>query len=393
MKADRFNSAVSGRAKKRRKILFFVTEDWAFCLFRMPVALAAIERGDEVVVVTNVTRHAGEITGHNIKLVPIRLARSGMNLFSELKVLWRVIGILIKEKPDILHNVAIKPVLYGSIAARLTGVSRVINAVTGMGYLFTHDNIRVKCLRAVVQTAFRYLLKTKGFVVLVQNPDDLKEFTDNGMADRKSIHLIKGSGVDTTVFRATEANDKPRCRVILATRMLYDKGVAEFIEAAKRLGTAGLKADFILIGGGDPHNPTSISDSQLQAWHDEGTVTWLGRRNDMALQMQQADIVCLPSYREGLPKVLIEAASSARAIVTTDVPGCREIVRHGVNGLLVNPRDVQSLMEALRRLVLDKEERIRMGKAGRVMVEKEYSVDRVIRLTLGLYDLLLQETG
>jgi glycosyltransferase involved in cell wall biosynthesis len=280
-----------------------------------------------------------------------------------------------------------KPVLYGSLASRLAGIRGVVNALAGLGWSFSSRNWRARLLRPWIRLAFRALV-SQG-TVIVQNPDDAAVVRDEGvMAER--IRMIRGSGVDIECFRPQpEAEGQPR--VVLPARMLRDKGVVEFVEAARLLRAQGSAARFVLVGDPDPENPASLSVAQLNAWRDEGIVEWETWRDDMPAVYQGAHVVCLPSYREGLPKVLLEAAASGRAIVATDVPGCREIVRQGDNGLLVPPRDARALAEALRKLVDDPVLRRRMGQRGRKIAETEFSVEKVIAETLAVYrEVLIQ---
>jgi glycosyltransferase involved in cell wall biosynthesis len=371
------------------KILYFVTEDWYFCSHRLPLALAAYEAGYEVLVATRVNQHGDLIRSHGLQLIPIVLSRRSRNPLKELSVIWHLLRIYKKNKPDIVHHVALKPVLYGSIAAQLTGVPTVVNALAGLGFLFISKRLQALILRPLVETAFRLLLNRARSKVIFQNPDDMGLLVGRGVLAKERAILIRGSGVDTKTFTYTpEPMGTPL--VILASRMLWDKGVGEFVDAARLLKSQGLVARFALVGEGDPENPASISQNQLALWHDDGIIEWWGRQENMPEIISNAHIVCLPSYREGLPKVLIEAAACGRPIVATDVPGCREIVRHNENGLLVPAKDPQALAVALKRLLNDAELRESMGKRGRAMVEAEFSTEYVVEQTLQLYKELLE---
>lgn len=371
----------------RPKILYFVTEDWYFCSHRLPLAIAAQQAGYEVVVVTRVNQHGELIQSHGLTLIHIELSRRSRNPFKELGVIWRLFRIYRKQRPDIVHHVALKPVLYGSIAARLVGVHAVVNALAGLGFLFVSKHWLAQVIRSLVESSFRLLLNRPNTRVIFQNPDDMGLLTSCGVLALGQGVLIRGSGVNTTQFDSTsEVNGVPL--VVLASRMLWDKGVGEFVDAARLLRLHGIAARFILVGEGDSDNPASISSSQLSQWQDEGVVEWWGRRDDMAQIFAQSHVVCLPSYREGLPKVLIEAAASGRPIVAADVPGCREIVSNGENGLLVPVRDVSALANAITQLIENPSQRIVMGKCGRAMVENEFSIEHVVSQTLSLYEEL-----
>jgi len=373
----------------RPKILYFITEDWYFCSHRLPLALAARDAGYDVAVVTNVNEHADVIRRAGIRLIPFDLSRKGMNPASELAVLARLVALYRKEKPDIVHQVAMKPVLYGSLAARLSGVSRVVNALAGLGYIFTSDQPKARFLRPVIGSAFRGLLNSRRSRLILQNQDDRAKFIRKRFISEKRIRLIRGSGVDTAVFVPTpEPPGVPV--VILPSRMLWDKGVREFVDAAGQLKKRGISARFVLVGDADPHNPSAIPTEQLTAWHAEGAVEWWGRRDDMPAVFEQSHIVCLPSYREGLPKVLLEAASCGRPIVTTDTPGCRDVVRQGENGLLVPVRGTAELADALQLLIEQPELRKKMGCKGREIVVSEFALEKVVAKTMNIYRELLK---
>lgn len=372
------------------KLLYFVTEDWYFCSHRLPLALAAQGAGYDVTVVTHVKEHGEAIRRAGIRIIPFNLSRRGMNLLSELVVLARLALLYRKEKPDLVHHVAMKPVLYGSLAARLSGGLRVVNALAGLGYVFTSDEPKARLLRLVIGGAFRGILNIRVSRLILQNQDDHAMFIRKRFINEERIRLIRGSGVDTAVFLPTpEPSDIPV--VMLVSRMLGDKGIKEFVEAARQLKDRGIDARFVLVGDTDPDNPSAISHEQLTAWHAEGMVEWWERRDDMPTVLAQSHIVCLPSYREGLPKVLLEAASCGRPIVATDTPGCREIVRNGDNGLLVPVRSTVELADAIQSLIEKPELRQKMGDRGRAIVVGEFSIEKVIKDTLAVYSELLAQ--
>ena len=371
------------------KILYFVTEDWYFYSHRLALAAAARAAGYEVAVVTRVREHGDAIRGAGLRLVPMELSRGGRNPLTEWVTIWRLFRILRRERPDLVHNVALKPVLYGTIAARLAGISHIVNALAGLGHLFGSERRGLGLLRGIVTLALRWLLNGAGSRVIVQNPDDLRALVSAGALDAARAILIRGSGVDLDRFRpAPEAPGVPV--VVLAARLLWDKGVGEFCAAAERLRTEGVGARFVLVGDSDEANLGAIPRAQLELWQNTGTVEWWGKRSDMPEILSRCHLFCLPSYYgEGVPKALLEAAAAGRPVVTTDMPGCREAVRDGVNGLLVPPKDVPALAEALKTLLLDSELRGRMGKRGREIAEAEFGVERVIGKTLALYRTLL----
>jgi glycosyltransferase involved in cell wall biosynthesis len=372
------------------KILFFVTEDWYFWSHRLPLARAAKAARYQVTVVTRVQEYGDRIRAEGFKLIPLALQRRGSNPWQELRVIAQLVRIYRAERPDIVHHVAIKPVLYGSVAARFAHVRAIVNALAGLGYVFSSSQWKARLLRPFVKLAYHFLLNRANSRTIIQNPEDQRLLTDAVFLGPDKTVLIRGSGVDVDVFApAPEPQGVPI--IVMACRMLWDKGAREFVQAARLLHSARISARFVLVGKSDAENPTGIPISQLVEWQQRGDVEWWGYRSDMHKVLAQAHIVCLPSYREGLPKVLIEAAACGRAIVATDVPGCREIVRHGENGLLVPARDSGALAEALKQLILDPALRQRMGRRGREIAEAEFSIERINRETLALYRELLAQ--
>ena len=381
---------MSGTPARPVRLLYFVTEDWYFCSHRLPLAIAARQAGYEVAVVTRVNRHADSIEKAGLRLIPLDLSRGSHNPLADWRAFVALYRILKRERPDILHNVALKPVLYGSLAARLAGVPHVVNALAGLGHIFA-DQHRAGRLRRIVQLAFRWLLKGRSQII-VQNPDDLRLLQESGAIAPGQATLIRGSGVDLERFQPTPERDGMPV-VTLASRLLWDKGVGEFVAAAEQLSQAGVPGRFVIVGEPDPENHSSIPPAQLHAWRDAGSVEWWGKREDMPAVLAQSHIVCLPSYYgEGVPKVLLEAAATGRPIVTTDMPGCREVVTDGENGLLVPARDVSALAQALERLIQNPQLRAAMGEIGRRLAEREFGEGQVITRTLAVYRLLMPLT-
>ncbi len=375
-------------ARTKPTLLFFVTEDWYFCSHRLPLGIGARAAGYDVAVATRVNHPGGVIEAAGLRLIPLSLSRGGKNPLSEWRTLLALYRILKQEQPDILHNVAMKPVLYGSLAARLAGTPHVVNALAGLGHIFA-DRERAGRLRQFVKLAFRWLLKGQGQVI-VQNPDDLRLLLDVGAISPDQATLIRGSGVDLARFPQQPEPAGGLPIVILAARLLWDKGVREFVEAAELLRKSGVQARFVVVGEPDPENHSSIPAEQMAAWRDAGHIEWWGKRTDMPTVLAQSHIVCLPSYYgEGVPKVLLEAAATGRPIVTTDMPGCREVVTGGDNGLLVPARDTHALAAALKTLLTDPVRRAQMGQRSRERAEQEFSEDHVVAQTLGLYHRLL----
>ncbi len=367
------------------KILFLVTEDWYFCSHRLPVARAARDAGLEVVVATRVNAHGDRIEAEGFRLIPIKMVRSGRNPWRELRTLTELIALYRRERPDIVHQVAMKPVLYGSIAARLARVPATVNALAGLGYVFASRG--ASPLRPAIRIVLRAVLGATRGRVVVQNSDDARALAELGLPPAQ-VTVIRGSGVDLERFRPTPP---PAGEVVVSmvSRMLWDKGVGELVEAARTLKRAHPGVRVQLVGPPDPENPASIAEETLRGWHAEGIVAWLSGSEDVARIWSESHIAVLPSYREGLPKALLEAAACGRPIVATDVPGCREIVRHRESGLLVAPRDARALSEAIAELAVHESLRERMGRRGRELVEQDFSEARVAQETMALYRELI----
>lgn len=375
-------------SERRRKILFVVTEDWYFVSHRLPLALGAMKAGMDVAVATNVAEHGELIKGMGIELHPWRIKRGSTHLWFEFQALCSLAKIYRRVNPDVVHQVAIKPVIYGSLAAKFARRPKLVNALGGMGSLFTAREGQRSLLRSLVLAGFRALLSTRGSALILQNPDDRDLLIKACCLRESAIHLIRGAGVDTKTF-AVEPEPDGVPVVVLPARMLADKGIFEYVAAARELKAQGIKARFLLVGGNDECNPANISVEKLQAWVSEGVVEWLGRRNDMPAILAASTIVCLPSYREGLPKALLEAAACGRPIITTDVPGCREVVHHGENGLLVPARDAKALSAAIAGLLENSDLRLEMGRKSRQMALSHFSEESVVRDTLDVYLHLL----
>ena len=382
-------------AQARPQLLYLVTEDWYFCSHRIAHARAASEAGFEVVVVANVnyppvngeTNYAAQIRAEGFRLVPLALHRRSRNPLRELASIIELVRLYARERPSLAQHVALKPVLYGSIAARLTGVPAYVNSIAGMGYVFISRDPLARLLRPFIRLALRLLLNHKRGHVIVQNPDDKEALEIAGIASPEHISLIPGSGVDTDAFAPlpplTDEDSPPLA--VLASRMLWDKGVGELVAAARILKQQEVALRVVLVGEPDTANPASIPLETLEQWQNEGVVEWWGHREDMAEILQTAHIAVLPSYREGLPLSLLEAASCARPLIAADVPGCREIVRHGKSGLLVPARNAEALAAALAQLAQDPQLRKKMGDEARRMVEKRFAQPLITAQTVALY--------
>jgi glycosyltransferase involved in cell wall biosynthesis len=370
------------------KILLFANTDWYLYNFRLGLAQALHEHGDEVVLVSPGGPYGPRMQAMGFRWLQFPLARRSLNPFAAIQSAVRLLRLYRREDPDLVHHFTVKCVLYGSLVCHFLGIRSVVNSVTGLGYIFMEGGGARRWLRGLIKLAYRLLLQRTW--VIFQNPDDRAAFLASHLVDPGRVALICGSGVDLRRFYPQpEPAGLPL--VVLPARMLWDKGVGEFVAAARALRAQGARARLALVGDTDNENPASVHASQLRAWQNEGVIEWWGWIKDMAEVYAQAAIVCLPSYREGLPKTLIEAAACGRPIVASDVPGCREVVRHGENGLLVPVRDVGALAQALSDLIENPKMRVQMGMRGRTIAENEFSLELVVSQTLALYQTCRNE--
>lgn len=374
---------------KTKKLFLVVNVDWFFLSHRLPIALAAKKNGYDVTVLAiEEGGHGNEIRGHGLKFIPLPTSRSGTNIFTELKVLVFLYRYYKEERPDIIHHVAVKPVTYGSMAAKLAGVPKVVNALSGLGFLFINADTN-RIAHTIVNTFFNYGFKNPNLRFILQNSDDLQMIRDMEVLKTEQIFMIKGSGVDLNEFAYTPEQklEEGKVKILLPARMLWDKGIGEFVEAAKIIHKRiPNRAEFILAGNVDMGNRARILEAQLETWNLEGAVKWIGFQKNIVEVIRSVQIVVLPSYREGLPKSLIEACAIGRPIITTDVPGCREVVTEGVNGFLVPKKDSAELAERLIQLITNKALRTQMGKAGRQKAEAEFSIENVLDQTFDIYN-------
>jgi len=374
--------------KVRPKLLYLITEDWYFWSHRLDLAKAAQAAGFDVAIATRVTDHGDEIRREGFRLLPISLVRRSRNPIRECASIQELISLYSRERPHIVHHVALKPILYGAWAAWWAKIPVVINAFAGLGYTFTDRHDHATFLQSVLTWGLKAAVRLNRSMIICQNADDRNWLHERGIATFGQTSIVAGSGVNTEAFTIT---DPPQGLpiVLLPARMLWDKGIGEFVQAARLLQGKGIRAKFVLVGRCDDDNPAAIPQNQLDEWVREGTVEWWGHREDMARVYAGASLVVLPSYREGLPKVLLEAAACGKSLIATDVPGCRDAVRHQVNGLLVPVRDATALARAIEALLADQPLRERMGKAGRELIVREFSVTQITAQMVALYRELL----
>ncbi|MFT5394668.1 MAG: glycosyltransferase involved in cell wall biosynthesis [Gammaproteobacteria bacterium] len=370
------------------KLLFLVTEDWYFVSHRLALGRAAVAAGYDVVVVTRAARSAKEIEAAGIRVRPVAWERGGFHPLREFRALVDIWKIYREERPDVVHHVALKPVLYGGIVAIAAPVGVTISAIAGFGYLFISSTWKARAARGILTRVLRHLLNRRNTSVIVQNPDDYRALRSWRVHSRQIV-TIAGAGVDEARFGVTQPPTTGPIVVTVVARMLWDKGIGELVEAARELRNRGLPVEVRLVGSADDANPASIPAQTLRQWTQEGVVNWLGELDDIPGVWAASHIGVLPSYREGLPLSLLEAAACGRALVATDVPGCKEVIEHGVNGFLVPAKDANALADAIARLVTDAGLREGFGQASRARVKHRFTQAVVNTKILELYRELL----
>lgn len=369
------------------KVILFANTDWYLWNFRREL-IESIRRHDwEVVLISPPGPYGPEFAARSVRWIALDMHRRSVNPFQQLKTIASLCSIYRRERPDIVHHFTLKSVILGSLAAKFAGIDVCVNAVAGMGFIFSNQSSKTRLLRPFVSLLLKAALSGSYSRVIFQNPDDLKAFTEARVIDASRSKLIRGSGVDTSRFKPGLRVPSRRCQVLLATRLLWSKGIGDYVAAARTLARAGVPADFLVAGTPDPGSPDSVPLETLEIWRNEGHVCFLGHVRDMDRLLSDVDIVVLPSsYAEGVPRILLEAAACAAAIITTDRPGCREIVEHDVTGILLQPHDPSGLASSLEDLIKDPERRARLGLAARRKAQMEFEESSVVQATIGVYE-------
>jgi glycosyltransferase involved in cell wall biosynthesis len=387
------SSRSAQEGQRQPRVLYLVGEVSSFYHHRLPLARAAAAAGFDVHVALPQEGGLGtereestEFTFHRIRF-PRSLGGPG----AELRSLWDLYRLCRRLRPDVIHTFSAKMVAYGGIVARLARVRGAVHSLSGLGHVFAVGGLRASLYRAVLRAAWRVGFAHPCARVVFQNPDDREELLELGLVSADRAVLIRGSGVEIERFTPTpEPQGRPV--VMLASRLLWVKGVGVFADAARMCREWGVPARFVIVGQPDAENPTAVPMRQLREWHDSGLLEWWGWRDDMPAILAASHILCLPSYnREGVPKILLEGAAAGRPLIATDMPGCREIVLHGDTGLLVPPRDAKALAEAIRELLLRPELRLRMGARARVLAVRDFSSEQVTGRLVALYLALCSE--
>lgn len=376
------------------KFAFFANTDWYLYNFRLSTALRLRREGHEVVMLSPPGPFGERFASHGLRWVPLPMDRASLNPVREAATLYRLIAVLRHEQPDLLHNFTVKCAVYGALAARFARVPAIVNAVAGMGYVFTSNAPKARLLRPLVKSLMRATLNGERSLLVLQNPDDAATFADAGLMPPEKIRVILSSGVNTTRFQPAKPSPDhrhERLRVLLAARLLWEKGIQEFVDAAALLKRWGRDVEFVLAGTPDPGNPHSVSAQQVRRWVDAGLVRWLGHVDDMPGLLSTVHVMALPSYyREGVPKSLIEGAAAGLALITTDRPGCREVVtKHGFDGLRVELRNPQALAKCIVQLDEDRSLLAQLGLRARQKALRDFDERIVIQKTMDVYGELL----
>jgi glycosyltransferase involved in cell wall biosynthesis len=373
---------------KKKKIFFVVNVDWFFVSHRLPLSFYAISCGYDVFLLTRNTGYKDSLVKKGIKFIDIPFKRSGSNPIHEIKCIFLLYKFYRKYKPDVIHHVTLKASLLGCISSKLAGRKNVINAISGFGYNFTNE--RNGLMQRIIKVCMSFSFKNKHFKFILQNPDDILMIKKMHFTVDSNIHLIKGSGVNLLEYYFTPAPNNKILKILFPARILLDKGILEFIQAAQNLQNKFYgKIKFILAGDCDTENLSVLNEDELKKILVPNYIEWIGFQIDMISAYKEADIIVLPSYREGLPKALIEACAIGRPIITTDVPGCRECVINEFNGFLVAAKDPDSICNKLEVLISNSDMRKAFGINSRKLAEREFSIQSVIEKTFKIYDDLI----
>jgi len=374
----------------KKKILFVVNVDWFFISHRLPLAIKAIENGYEVHLACNYSKSKEFLENIGIACHEIQFTRSNYDIMNALMICKQIYALLKLVKPDITHFITIKPILLGGIVAKLLKVPSVVFAISGLGYIFISKGKIASIRKRLIGLIYAYVFKRKNICVIFQNNDDQNELSKlTGFTEMHSV-IIPGSGVDTEKFSMSQLPKSPPV-IMMASRLLKDKGVYEYISAAEIISHKKQNIKFVLVGAPDPENPSSISIEELNEWIDKGYIEYWGQQEDMPSVISKSTIVVLPSYREGLPKVLLEASSCGRPIITTNVPGCRDAIIDMRTGFLVEKCNAQDLADKILTLSGNIDQSIKMGQSGRKLVEEKFSEKLIVSHHMKIYEKLLLE--
>lgn len=377
----------------KQKVILLANTDWYLFNFRLSLAYMLRDRGFDVILLSPNGSYGPKLRDLGFCWEVMPMERRSLNPWREFGLVLWLARFFRRERPLLVHGFTIKGAVYGSLAARLAGVPIRVNAIDGMGYVFTSDQLRARMLRPVVRHVMRSAFHGERSAVILQNSDDVALFKHSRLAADRSLRLIKGAGVNLTRYLPHGPHvSQPRAplRVVLAARLIWEKGIGEFVEASRMLRSEGRSVTFLLAGSPDEGNPAAIRRSQIEKWVCDGLLVWLGHVSDMPALLSDVDVVVLPSYyREGLPTTLIEGAACALPLITTDAPGCREVVtRNGEDGILIPARDAKALADAIRILDDDRALGVKLGLAARKRALEEFDESIVLGEMFAVYQEL-----
>ena len=371
---------------KNKKIALSANTSWNIYNFRYSLIKELINKRYDVLIVTPYDKYTEKLRKLGCKTINIYINSKSTNPIDDLKTLFQYLKIYKKEKPDIVLNFTIKPVIYGSLACSILGI-KTINTITGLGTGFLKKNLTTKIIKFLYKISQRKVNQ-----IFFQNKDDLEFFIKENLVDKRKADIIPGSGINTDEFKPIKVEKKADIfRFLLIARMLWDKGIGEYVEASKLIKRKYKNVEFLLLGAIGVNNPTAIPEEKIKEWEKEGIVKYLGTTDNIKIEIAKADCIVLPSYREGTSRVLLESASMEKPIITTDVPGCNNIVKNNWNGFLCKAKDAKDLADKMEKMInLSEEERIKMGKRGREKILKEFDEKIVIEKYIKVIDKLLQ---
>lgn len=368
-----------------KKILYIINVDWAYISHFLPVGIEGMKRGYEIHLACGITDKKEYLESLGFKVHPLSITRSSIKIVDEINTMIEMYVLIKFLNPTIVEFLTIKPVLYGGIVSKILSIPCKVFYITGLGYVFIKKGLKGFILRNIVKILYKFAISGKNSLVITENVYDKELISNLNAVNNNQIRIIRGAGVDLTKYQFRE-EDNQNIRVSMACRLLKDKGVYEYVEAVKILKPKYPNVNFELYGDIDIYNPASLTDLDVENIKKEGFINVHGFSTNIANVFSNSNIVVLPSYREGLPKVLIEAAASGRSVVTTDVPGCRDAIQVGITGLLCEVKNPVSLANEIEKLLLDDNLRNIMGKSGRILAEKEYDITKILTEHFNVYE-------
>ena len=370
----------------KKKIAFLVSEDWYFLSHRLDFCLFLLKNNYEVTLISNFSEHRDYLKKKGLSTIQLKINRSKLNPFLDIFSMLKLVKIYKEINPDVLHHVALKPVIIGSVSSFFIKEKKVINALGGLGWLFTSKSRKAYIIVYLVKIILSKILKVGN--VIVQNKYDKSLLRKIGLPDRNT-HIIEGVGIDLKKYKQKIISKSKYINISLIGRILEDKGINEFVEAAKliKLDEAYKNINFTLVGKFDLLNPSNIDKNQVEKWQSQNIINYIGWVSNINDYLQEVDVICLPSYREGLPHILVEAMASGLPIITTDVPGCNSLVENKFNGFLVQPRDYRELHLKIIEMINNFDLRVKMGKRSRAISENRFDDKLIFKQLIGLYDL------